>query len=122
VDIFDISLRAVDPTRRCWRAYSISCHEDLFGVVVVEVRWGRIGAKQRISTTAFDDQDAARRRVRELLTRRRRKSKRRPPYSATDVYGADWLGAGDFFTNTLDKSTPPVTVGAIASLDSVGTC
>jgi predicted DNA-binding WGR domain protein len=38
-----ISLRALDPARNIARHYQIDVSTDLFGLWIVEYRWGRIG-------------------------------------------------------------------------------
>ena len=38
-----IELVALDPARNIRRRYSITASLDLFGMIVVETRWGRIG-------------------------------------------------------------------------------
>lgn len=40
-----VELIALDPARNIRRRYSITVSVDLFGMIVVESRWGRIGAR-----------------------------------------------------------------------------
>lgn len=40
-----IELVALDPARNVRRGYSITASLDLFGMILVETRWGRIGAR-----------------------------------------------------------------------------
>lgn len=50
-----IELVALDPARNIWRRYSITASFDLFGMIVVETRWGRIGASGQAQRHAFSD-------------------------------------------------------------------
>ena len=42
-----VELVAVDPARNIRRRYAIVASVDLFGMIVVETRWGRIGVAYR---------------------------------------------------------------------------
>ena len=44
---FHITLEARNPARRCLRQYRVEAGTDLFGVWVVEISYGRIGAAGR---------------------------------------------------------------------------
>ena len=72
MSVFSVQLEACDPTRNRFRAYQLDVVRDLFGVWLVEVRFGRIGAKGRMLRFIVDDEPAARRMVRERLQRRNR--------------------------------------------------
>ena len=50
-----IELVALDPARNIRRRYSITASLDLFGMIVVEARWGRIGAHGQAQRHAFAD-------------------------------------------------------------------
>ncbi len=63
-------LQAIDLTRKIARAYSIEASHDLFGWIVVERRWGRIGGAGRGERRAFATEGAAKSYVRSLLARR----------------------------------------------------
>ena len=63
-------LRAIDPTRNIARAYVIEASRDLFGWIVVERRWGRIGRAGRGERRAFPTESAAEVHIRSLLARR----------------------------------------------------
>lgn len=63
-------LRAIDPTRNIARAYFIEASRDLFGWIVVERRWGRIGGAGRGDRRAFPTASAAESHIRSLLARR----------------------------------------------------
>lgn len=65
-----IELLALDPTRNIRRRYSISASVDLFGMIVVETRWGRIGARGQAQRHAFADHAAAERHIAVTLRRR----------------------------------------------------
>jgi predicted DNA-binding WGR domain protein len=49
-----IELVAIDAARNIRRRYSIMVSVDLFGLIVVEMRWGRIGAKGQSKRLSFD--------------------------------------------------------------------
>jgi predicted DNA-binding WGR domain protein len=65
-----IELVALDPARNIWRGYSITASFDLFGMIVVETRWGRIGALGQAQRHAFADRAAADRHIVATLRRR----------------------------------------------------
>lgn len=65
-----VELVALDPARNIRRRYSISASIDLFGMIVVETRWGRIGARGQAQRHAFADQAAAERHIAATLRRR----------------------------------------------------
>ncbi|QJR06227.1 WGR domain-containing protein (plasmid) [Sphingobium yanoikuyae] len=65
-----IELVALDPTRNIRRRYSISASFDLFGMIIVETRWGRIGAAGQTQCHAFADRAAADRHIAAILRRR----------------------------------------------------
>lgn len=66
-----VELVAVDEPRGIRRRWRVAASRDLFGHVVVETRWGRIGAGGRVLVRSFADDAAAARYVRTLLSRRR---------------------------------------------------
>jgi predicted DNA-binding WGR domain protein len=71
MSVFSIQLEAYDPARNRFRAYQLDVTRDLFGAWLVEVRFGRIGAKGRMLGFTMDDEPAARRMVCERLQRRK---------------------------------------------------
>ncbi len=72
MSVFSIQLEACDPARNRFRAYQLDVIRDLFGAWLVEVRFGRIGARGQTLRFTLDDESAARRMVRERLQRRSR--------------------------------------------------
>jgi predicted DNA-binding WGR domain protein len=69
--LFDpIELMAVDAARNIRRRYSIIVSRDLFGLIVVETQWGRIGARGQSKRLAFTDHTEAERHVAATLRRR----------------------------------------------------
>ena len=66
-----IALVAIDPARNIRRRWSVTVARDLFGHMLVETRWGRIGARGRTLTVSFPDEAGATRHVAALLARRR---------------------------------------------------
>jgi predicted DNA-binding WGR domain protein len=76
MSVFSIQLEARDPARNRFRAYQLDVARDLFGAWLVEVKFGRIGAKGRKLVAVLDDEHAARRMVCERLKRREGAPKR----------------------------------------------
>lgn len=66
-----IELVAVDASRNVLRRWSVAAYRDLFGAVIVETGWGRIGGQGRGLVRSFADESEAVRYVRGLLARRR---------------------------------------------------
>jgi predicted DNA-binding WGR domain protein len=48
-----LELEARAPHRRCYRAYAINVAQDLFGLWLVELSYGRIGAAGRTKVRSF---------------------------------------------------------------------
>lgn len=71
-----IDLIAVDPTRNIHRRWSLIATRDLFGEILVETSWGRIGARGQQLTKCFPDEPTALRYTRALLARRRSAQRR----------------------------------------------
>lgn len=65
-----IELVAIDAGRNIRRRYSIVASFDLFGMIVVETRWGRIGTRGQTQRHAFADHAAAERHIAATLRRR----------------------------------------------------
>jgi len=63
-------LQACDPSRNIRRHWHIELRRDLFGWIVVEWRWGRLGTAGQSRSLAFEQEGEARRLVRRLLVRR----------------------------------------------------
>lgn len=66
-----IELVAVDPARNLRRRWCVIATRDLFGHIMVETQWGRIGTRGRTLVRSFTDDTEATRYVRALLARRR---------------------------------------------------
>lgn len=66
-----IDLIAVDPTRNIHRRWSLVARYGLFGELLVETSWGRVGKRGQQLTKCFPDEAAALRYARALLARRR---------------------------------------------------
>lgn len=66
----EIELIARNPARNIHRRYRILASIDLFGSVIVETRWGRIGAAGQHRIRSFHDGAEADRYVRSVLARR----------------------------------------------------
>ena len=69
-DEIDIELIARNPARNIHRRYGILASIDLFGSIIVETRWGRIGAAGQRKIRSFPHGTEADRYVRSVLARR----------------------------------------------------
>jgi predicted DNA-binding WGR domain protein len=69
-------LEARDPTHNVHRAYSIAYGKDLFGNWIVEITYGRIGAKGRTIVTVVNNEEEALKHVQKALKRRQSAPKR----------------------------------------------
>jgi len=65
-----IRLQAVNRSRNIARRYVIEASRDLFGAVIVDYGWGRIGTRGQSRVISFQCDDDAERFVRTLLRRR----------------------------------------------------
>lgn len=65
-----IDLVAIDPARNIRRRWSLVASVDLFGHVLVERRWGRIGTAGRATLHSFAEPAAALHHIRAQLARR----------------------------------------------------
>jgi predicted DNA-binding WGR domain protein len=65
-----VELVAVDTHRNVRRRWRIAASRDLFGRVMVDTCWGRIGTRGRWLTRSFDSDAEAGRYVQLLLARR----------------------------------------------------
>lgn len=64
-------LEARDPSRNVARRYFLRVSPDLFGAVIVELAWGRIGTAGQERRLSFQDLRGARLFVRKVLRRRK---------------------------------------------------
>jgi hypothetical protein len=71
-----IRVAAVCPIGRIRRRWQIAAHRDLFGYIIVETCWGRIGAAGQVLTRSFAEERQALAYVRGLLARRATAEKR----------------------------------------------
>ena len=71
-----LHLQAIDPARNIARSYAIEASADLFGHIVVDLHWGRIGTKGQGRTISFAKAQDATRFVRQTLSRRASAKKR----------------------------------------------
>lgn len=62
--------QAIDPERNIARDYRLSASIDLFGWIIVERRWGRIGAKGQSASSGFPTALAAEQFMQAFRTRR----------------------------------------------------
>lgn len=67
---YRIDLVALAPERNIRRRYAIAASRDLFGHVIVELSWGRIGTRGQYMRMSFERGDAAARFVARTLRRR----------------------------------------------------
>ncbi|WP_084675427.1 MULTISPECIES: WGR domain-containing protein [Methylomicrobium] len=69
-------LKAQDPVRNIYRAYSIAYGQDLFGNSIVETTYGRIGGKGRTLISVVNNEDEALKYVQKSLKCRQSAPKR----------------------------------------------
>jgi predicted DNA-binding WGR domain protein len=69
-------LQAIDPARNIARRYAIEASADLFGHIIIDLTWGRIGTKGQSRAVSFVTQRDADRFVCATLTRRASAKKR----------------------------------------------
>lgn len=65
-----VELVAIDAARNIRRRWRVAAYRDLFGRVMIETGWGRIGGRGRDLVRSFADEAEALRYVRALLARR----------------------------------------------------
>ena len=83
-------LQAKAPEKNLFRSYHIAAGQNLFGDWIVELTYGRIGAKGRTQTLLAADEAEARQLVKRCLKRRRTAPKRHGvPYQLVELKG-DW--------------------------------
>ena len=73
---YTVLLEASAPELNIWRSYHIASGQDIFGAWVVELTYGRIGAKGRKKTILVPDEAAAQQYVRQCLKKRETAPKR----------------------------------------------
>ena len=71
-----MELTARDPALGIARRWRVVAYRDLFGMLMVETCWGRIGAGGQRMVRAFPSEAAALAHVRALLARRARAPRR----------------------------------------------
>ena len=71
-----IHLRAINPARNVARDYWVIANPDLFGHVIVEQHWGRIGTRGQSRIRSFLTPALADRHIKGLLRRRASATKR----------------------------------------------
>ena len=65
-----LELVAIDPARNIRRRWQVMAARDLFGRIMVETRWGRIGSRGQLRVHSFAQEGDALRYIRTLLARR----------------------------------------------------
>lgn len=73
---YSILLEARDPARNIWRSYHLAAGQDLFGNWLVQITYGRIGARGHSKVILVADEAEARRTIGECLKRRESSPKR----------------------------------------------
>lgn len=76
MQVFRATLEARDPSKGCYRSYQIDAGRDLFGVWVVDIVYGRIGARGTHIRYSAPDEASAQRIVQSKLNRRASAKKR----------------------------------------------
>lgn len=67
---FSILLEARNPARNIWRSYHLAAGRDLLGDWIVELTYGRIGARGHTKVMLVADEDEARSYIQKCLKRR----------------------------------------------------
>ena len=62
--------QAIDSNRNIARDYRLTVSRDLFGWIVVDREWGRIGTRLRTMRETFVNEKEADRRIRAIIKRR----------------------------------------------------
>jgi len=65
-----VELHAIDASRGVARRYRIELTRDMFGVLIVEVHWGRIATKGQRKCRSFEAEAQATRYIAAALRRR----------------------------------------------------
>ena len=65
-----LHLEARDPARNVARRYWIETSEDLFGAIIVDYAWGRIGTRGQMRRVSFSTDREAERFIKSLRQRR----------------------------------------------------
>lgn len=71
-----IALEARDDMRNIARSYLVEVSEDLFGAIIVDSTWGRIGRRGQTKRVSFADRVSAARYVQRTLRKRSAARKR----------------------------------------------
>ncbi len=69
-------LQAINPARNIARRYAVEVSTDLFGHIIVDLNWGRIGTKGQNRSLSFAQAQDATKFVRQTLSRRASAKKR----------------------------------------------
>jgi len=110
LNAFSVSLEACDPTLGRFRSYRLDACPDLFGMWLVDIPYGRIGARGTSRRYVADDEAGAKKIIRHHL-RRRTTAKQRigVSYRACEVIDPDqWarLQKGDELVSTTLNHKP----------------
>jgi hypothetical protein len=76
MQVFRATLEARDPAKGCFRSYQIDAGQDLFGVWIVDITYGRIGTRGTHVRYSAPDEASAQRIVHSKLNRRATARKR----------------------------------------------
>ena len=96
MNIAETYLEARNPAIGCARAYKVTLTRDLFGVFMVETRYGKIGTSGHALAYSFEEEDRARAFMETCLRRRQSAPKRIGVAYATIArfdLGQAWDGA-----------------------------
>jgi predicted DNA-binding WGR domain protein len=106
-----ISLEARSAVHRCFRAYQIAVGQDLFGVWLVEMSYGRIGTTGRAKVRSFATTEEALAQVDACLRKRATAPHRiGVPYRVRRVIRCpEWRQSvhDELLTGSQDERTPP---------------
>lgn len=106
--LVNIYLEARNPESRCSRAYHITMERDLFGVFLVETRFGRIGSLGRTLAKSFPEESQARSFIDKCLRKRQTAPKR---------IGAKYEDMQQLIPAAARASSPLADIGPMALCD-----
>ena len=96
MNLLSLHLQARFPERNIFRAYSVWVGQDLLGDWVLQITYGRIGAKGTTKTYLCTSQEDAFHKVKTILNRRKSSSRRIGcSYQLVEYWGESFLAEED---------------------------
>ena len=106
---FRVTLQARNPLKGCFRAYQITAGQDMFGVWIIDIAYGRIGTRGNWIRYSAADEAAARKLVRLKLNRRATAHRRiGVAYRICELEDPDqWIRCDSHRISCVDDVFPP---------------